>query len=167
MGICTSSQASSKLGGNLFPWSSSAKLIYLDGRVQEFKQPIQAGSILSLNPNNFICSSESMHINSFVPPVPDHEELQPGQLYFLLPQSYSNVPLSLQDLCALAIKAGAALGHPNTPHNNLSSRKLPSFSRKNSLKIIVGGQGCYRISAGEDMVGLISPMGHGNRRIQI
>ncbi|KAK6916524.1 PADRE domain [Dillenia turbinata] len=135
MGICSSSQGTSKLGGNVFPWSSSAKVIYWDGRVQEFKQPVQAGSILSLNPNTFICSSEFMHINSFVPPLPDHEELQCGQLYFLLPQSYSIVRLSLQDLCALAIKASAALGRPNTPYNNFSSRKLPSFSHKNSLKL--------------------------------
>ncbi|KAJ0077633.1 hypothetical protein Patl1_36309 [Pistacia atlantica] len=43
------------------------------------------------------------------PISPGEEQLQPGQIYFLLPLSKSQEPLTLQDLCSLAIKASSAL----------------------------------------------------------
>lgn len=115
MGICSSSHLMSK-NGRCLSWPSTAKIIHLDGKLQEFLHPIQAGLILSQNPNCFLCSSESMFINSHAPQVPDKEELQLGQIYFLMPLSKSRSPLSLQDLCILAVKASAAIAHPNTAH---------------------------------------------------
>jgi hypothetical protein len=110
MGICASSQYTRK-DGIALNWPSTAKIIHLDGKLQEFRHPIKAGHVLSQNPNCFLCSSESMYINSQVPIIPQNEELQLGQIYFMMPLSKSQAPLSLQDLCALAIKAHAALAH--------------------------------------------------------
>ena len=110
MGICASSQYTSK-GRIALNWPSTAKIIHLDGTLQELRDPIKAGNILSQNPDCFLCSSESMYINSHVPLIPQNEELQLGQIYFLMPLSNSHEPLSLQDLCTLAIKAHAALTH--------------------------------------------------------
>lgn len=115
MGICSSSHLMSK-NGRCLSWPSTSKIVHLDGKLQEFLHPIQAGLILSQNPNCFLCSSESMFINSHAPQVPDKEELQLGQIYFLMPLSKSRSPLSLQDLCILAVKASAAIAHPNTAH---------------------------------------------------
>ncbi|GMI76919.1 hypothetical protein like AT3G50800 [Hibiscus trionum] len=81
----------------------------MEGRVQELKQSIQAKNIISRNPNCFLCSSESIGIGTCMPQLPDDEELQPGRIYFLLPVSYSHKPVSLPDLCALAIKASSSL----------------------------------------------------------
>ncbi|XVE87233.1 hypothetical protein DITRI_Ditri18aG0100100 [Diplodiscus trichospermus] len=55
-----------------------------------------------------------MSIGTCVPHVPDDEELQPGQIYFLLPLSQSHKPLSLPDLCSLAIKASSDLSSSNS-----------------------------------------------------
>ncbi|KAF7848835.1 hypothetical protein BT93_L1527 [Corymbia citriodora subsp. variegata] len=94
-------------------WPSSSpstlKLIHTDGRLQEFTQTIKASHLLSQNPNCFLCSSESMFINSIVPQIHEEEDLYLGQLYFLLPLSMSRVPLSIRELCMLAIKANAVL----------------------------------------------------------
>ncbi|KAG6709586.1 hypothetical protein I3842_06G139400 [Carya illinoinensis] len=113
MGICASGEYGRK--GGIAPfwpfWPSTAKLIDLDGKLQEFRHPTIAGRILSHNPNCVLCCSDSMYINSSVPLIPKNEELQLGQIYFLLPLSKSHVPLSLQDLCALAIKASSALAY--------------------------------------------------------
>ena len=92
-------------------WSSTAKIIHLDGKLQQFKQSIKAGHIVSQNPNCFLCSSDSMFIDAHVPQVPEDEELQLGEIYFLMPLSQSHKPLSLQELCALALKASNALTH--------------------------------------------------------
>ncbi|EEF43320.1 conserved hypothetical protein [Ricinus communis] len=125
MGNCASPQYTKKgaLALNYYR-QSTAKIVDRDGRLQEFKQPIKANYVLSQNPNCFLCSSESMYVNSPVSPVPDDEELQVGQIYFLMPLSKSHVLLSLQELCALAIKASAALAQSDPEY---SSAKTVSY----------------------------------------
>ncbi|PIA50643.1 hypothetical protein AQUCO_01200094v1 [Aquilegia coerulea] len=88
MGTCVSSQANGNGIGGIKP--STIKIIHVDGRLQEFKQAIVARHILSQNPNRFLCSLESMNVDSYVQQVPETEELQLGQIYFLLPLSQSH-----------------------------------------------------------------------------
>eukprot|EP00261_Vitis_vinifera_P016955 XP_010646390.1 PREDICTED: uncharacterized protein LOC104878189 [Vitis vinifera] len=117
MGACSSTQNTKTLkaygggrgGGDGV--KAKARVIHVDGdQIQEFKQPIRARNITSQNPGCFICNSESMFIGSCVPQLPEEELLQPGQIYFLMPISRARIPLSLSDLCALAIKASSTLG---------------------------------------------------------
>ncbi|KAL3730636.1 hypothetical protein ACJRO7_027635 [Eucalyptus globulus] len=116
----------------LSPSPSTLKLIHMDGRLQEFTQTIKASHLLSQNPNCFLCSSESMFIDSIAPQIQEEEDLQLDQLYFLLPLSMSRVPLSLQELCMLAIKASAVLE---------SSSSLRG--RKDGISIVAGhGRRC-------------------------
>lgn len=123
MGICTSTQYTSK-GGN-HSWQATVNIVHIDGRLQQLKESIKAWHVLAENPNCFICCSESMYVGSPMPPVAPNQELQLGHIYFLVPLPKSRVPLSLQDLGALAIKANAALAHssPNYPVLKAHSRK--------------------------------------------
>ncbi|XVF17795.1 hypothetical protein REPUB_Repub10bG0154700 [Reevesia pubescens] len=133
MGACASSTSNSKSskvvvgGSSRFRRSSTAaKVVHIDGRVQEFRQPIQGKNIISQNPNCFLCNSESMSIGCSVPQVPDDEELQPGTIYFLLPLSQSHKPLTLPDLCALAIKAASSgLGEDSVDLSSSNSKLIP------------------------------------------
>lgn len=109
MGTSASSLCKSK-GVNL-SWKFTVSIIHYDGKLQQWKQPLKAKYVLSQNSNGFICSSDSMYIGSLLPHVSPSEELQVGQIYFLMPLSQSHIPLSLQELGALAIKAHAALTH--------------------------------------------------------
>ncbi|KAM7252274.1 hypothetical protein ACFE04_024157 [Oxalis oulophora] len=108
-------------GYDLLNWPKVGKIIHYDGRLQEFHRPIKAGHVLSLHANCFLCSIESMDIDSHVPHVPIDEDLQLGQIYFLMPQSIHQSPLSLHQLCSLAVKAAASLGdhiNVNVDNNN-------------------------------------------------
>ncbi|KAL9659807.1 hypothetical protein QQ045_024616 [Rhodiola kirilowii] len=91
--------------------STSAALVFsvVDGRLKEFKQRITAGEVVVSN-ETFLASSECLEVGWHVPRVPLDEVLQATQLYLLLPVSYLLSPLSLHDLCDLAVRAGAALG---------------------------------------------------------
>lgn len=112
---------------NLRPPSSgscSIIVIHVDGKVQELKQPTQAKQVISQNPSCFLCSSESMSVGTLVPSVPEEEYLQQGQIYFLLPQSQAKHPLSLPDLCHLAIKASSALGKGDVDFSNTCNSKF-------------------------------------------
>ncbi|GMI68869.1 hypothetical protein like AT3G50800 [Hibiscus trionum] len=132
MGACVSSTSSSKSaktvgggGSSVFKRSSAAaKVVHVEGRVQEFRQSVQAKNIVAQNPGHFLCSSESMSIGTCVPHVPDEEELQPGQIYFLLPLSQSDKPLSLPDLCSLAIKASAGLDTRSVDLSSTNSKLI-------------------------------------------
>ncbi|PIN12369.1 hypothetical protein CDL12_15022 [Handroanthus impetiginosus] len=109
MGTCASSHLTTKQSGSIkFP---SAEVVHHDGRRQEFRRWITAEEILSLHPNCYLCNSDSMVINSNAPQLPKDHVLQFGQIYFLLPLSKSHTPLSLQDLCALAIKASTGVNN--------------------------------------------------------
>jgi len=107
MGICASTQYAVK-GGNQ-SWKSTVNIVKIDGRLEQLKEPVKAWHVLSENPNCYICCSETMYVGSPMLPVPPTQDLQLGLIYFLVPLSKSRLPLSLQDLGALAIKANAAL----------------------------------------------------------
>ncbi|XP_050365319.1 uncharacterized protein LOC126783829 [Argentina anserina] len=136
MGICASTQCL-KEGGRVVNGSITVKIVHLNGKLQELRNPVQASHILSKNPNCFLCPSESMFVDADAPQVPKNEELQLGQIYFLMPVSQLKAPLSLQDLCSLAIKASVAL----EKGSNLSAMMSPGSD------IIGGGSqpGCCRV----------------------
>ncbi|XP_027157231.1 uncharacterized protein LOC113758659 [Coffea eugenioides] len=112
MGLCVSSRIT-RQGGIQVNLPTAAQVIHWNGRLQELWQPTIAAEILSHNPNFFLSSSETMHVNAVPGPVAKDEQLQPGQLYFLLPIPMLRLPLSLQDLCVLAVKASKALSDPD------------------------------------------------------
>ncbi|XP_024167929.2 uncharacterized protein LOC112174394 [Rosa chinensis] len=52
-----------------------------------------------------------MDVGGFVTAVNGEEELQLGQLYFVLPVSWLNKPLQADEMAALAVRASLALGN--------------------------------------------------------
>ncbi|KAL5099351.1 hypothetical protein RYX36_003678 [Vicia faba] len=83
-----------------------------NGSIKEYKQPISASVVVSEISNDnccYISNAESMRIGTCMPRVPDEEELLPGRIYFIVPISHLNYPLSLPLLCDLAVKVGSAL----------------------------------------------------------
>ncbi|XP_010909167.1 uncharacterized protein [Elaeis guineensis] len=110
MGNCASSKTKSiKRRDRQPPPAVTAKVIHLDGSLEEHEGAVRAGLVAARSPGCYLCASEAMEVGAHPPGVAEAEELQPGQLYFLLPVSSSCHPLSLPDLCILAIKASAAL----------------------------------------------------------
>ncbi|KAK2665239.1 hypothetical protein Ddye_003813 [Dipteronia dyeriana] len=149
MGNCASPEYTNKNkngGGNsknmmmIEFWQSTAKIIHMDGRLQEIRQPIKAGHVISQYPKTFLCSSESMYVDSVLPHVAEDEELQMGQIYFLMPLSKSHVPLTLQELCSLAIKASSALSdnHLITTTNGVRYYRTPSSQPQACREVPVG-----------------------------
>ncbi|MFS8033444.1 hypothetical protein Hanom_Chr17g01569661 [Helianthus anomalus] len=100
MGICASCHSTAVV---------TAKLILPDGRLQEFIYPTKVRDVLNKNPSIFICNADEMDFDDVVSPIKDHEELQPGHLYFALPLKRLKHPLQPEEMAALAVKASAAL----------------------------------------------------------
>ncbi|CAL5087601.1 unnamed protein product [Urochloa decumbens] len=100
----------------------TAKVVGLDGSMAQFAAPVMAHQALaaiatagitafssSLSPY-FLCCSDEMDFDAPVRALAARDALRPGQLYFALPASMLQRPLSAQDMAALAVKASAALG---------------------------------------------------------
>ncbi|KAJ0582915.1 hypothetical protein HanHA300_Chr04g0157311 [Helianthus annuus] len=143
MGSCASI-LDPKLEINNRNQSSTAKVIHsVDGKLQEFRQPITASHVLSDHPDTFfLCSSENMFVNWHVPHVSGDEELEPGQIYFIMPVSKSFKPLSLQELCLLAVKASSAIEQSSEMEKKKVGKTM-SFGRLgNSLRRNQKLEGC-------------------------
>ncbi|XP_022861070.1 uncharacterized protein LOC111381512 [Olea europaea var. sylvestris] len=87
----------------------TAKLILVDGELEEFPCPIKVSNLLEQNPDCFICNSDEMGFGEFVSAIDGDEELQPGELYFELPLKWLSHRLQVEDMASLAVKASVAL----------------------------------------------------------
>ncbi|GER42236.1 ribonucleoside-diphosphate reductase subunit beta [Striga asiatica] len=112
-----------------------AKVVTPDGRLEEFRRRTTAEEAVSGHPSCYLCSSDSMAVGSAAPRLPEDYVLQFGQIYFILPLSKVLVPLSLQDLCVLAIKASVAIGNSDSAGltGGSGSGRVPF--RKSSLRV--------------------------------
>ncbi|KAK9286235.1 hypothetical protein L1049_014621 [Liquidambar formosana] len=100
MGNCKSCESTSV---------ATAKLVLHDGQLEEFSNPVKVSHVLQKHPACFICNSDDMEFNGFVSAINGDEELQPGQLYFVLPMSWLRHPLQAEDMASLAVKASSSL----------------------------------------------------------
>ncbi|KAA8545926.1 hypothetical protein F0562_020623 [Nyssa sinensis] len=105
MGICCSCESASV---------ATAKLILQDGELQEFSCPVKVSDVLQNHHDCFICNSDEMDFDDFVLAINGEEEIQPGQLYFVLPLSWLAQPLQAEDMASLAVKASSALNRSRT-----------------------------------------------------
>lgn len=105
-----------------------------EGFVREFGTPIFASDPLlsAVCETHFLCNSDTLYFDSEVSAVGPDELLQPGHLYFMLPDSMLGSTLSSADMAALAVKASSALA-PSNPKRRTGKgvRRLqvaPSFA---------------------------------------
>jgi PADRE domain len=85
-----------------------------EGFVQEFSTPVFASdTLLSAGETHFLCNSDTLYFDSEVSAVGPDKLLQPGQLYFMLPDYMLENTLSSADIAALAVKASSALAPLN------------------------------------------------------
>lgn len=134
MGLCVSSQIISSQNGRFLNFPYTVMVIQSNGKLQQFKQPIRAGKLLSQNPSCFICCSETMNVDSFPVQMAEDDELQAGQLYFLMPISKSQTLITLQDLCTLAIKASAAINSDGSERRRAVVASVPFVDEKCAVK---------------------------------
>lgn len=82
-----------------------------DGRLQEYSHPIKAYYVLQRlkSPAFFICNSDEMEFNDVVSALDENDELQLGQLYFILPLTLLKYPLKAAEMAELAVRASNAL----------------------------------------------------------
>lgn len=129
MGGCFSSALGS---GDSRSSQPSAKIISLNGALRQHPLPANVSHVLeaerssSSSSSCFVCNSDALYYDDFIPALdPDHE-LQADQIYFVLPASRLQKRLTASDMAALAVKASVAL--QNASSGNGVRRKKSRIS---------------------------------------
>ncbi|XP_051230427.1 uncharacterized protein [Lolium perenne] len=117
MGACNSCEATAVAavtGGE----ATAARVVLADGELQRFPGGTRASHALKAAAAAaaggaagacFLCSADGLELGGAVAALAPDEELQPGQLYFVLPAAMRRRPLQAEEMAALAIRASAAL----------------------------------------------------------
>ncbi|XP_023643472.1 uncharacterized protein LOC17895908 [Capsella rubella] len=98
--------------------STTAKIVTINGDLREYDVPVLASQVLesestasssSRSSSFFLCNSDSLSYDDFIPAIGSDEILQADQIYFVLPISKRQYRLSASDMAALAVKASVAM----------------------------------------------------------
>ncbi|CAN6873864.1 hypothetical protein Bca4012_077371 [Brassica carinata] len=116
MGICVSSN---RRESNSPP---TVKIVTVNGDLREYNAPVLASQALeaesaaapssssSSRPSSyFICDSDSLCYDDFIPAIESEQPLQAEHIYFVLPISKRQSRLTASDMAALAVKASVAI----------------------------------------------------------
>jgi hypothetical protein len=121
MGACNSCEATAVAAGTgdaAVGEATAARVVLADGQLQRFPGGTRATHALkaaaaAASPCGagacFLCSADGLDLGGAVAAVALDEELQPGQLYFVLPAAMRRRLLQAEEMAALAIRASAAL----------------------------------------------------------
>uniref|UniRef100_M4CHN1 Poly polymerase n=1 Tax=Brassica campestris TaxID=3711 RepID=M4CHN1_BRACM len=130
MGLCVS------VGRSDCDSSPAAKIVTVNGDLREYNVPVLASQVLeaesmasssSSRPSSyFLCNSDSLYYDDFIPAIEPEEILQADQIYFVLPVSKRQYRLTASDMAALAVKASVAM--EKAAKNNNRRRKSGRIS---------------------------------------
>ncbi|KAL1547128.1 hypothetical protein AAHA92_23639 [Salvia divinorum] len=103
MGSCVSSRSE----------PPSAAVIAATGELIRLPLPATAsealGSLNSPPDSFFLCSSDRLYFDDFIPPLAPADRLDAAQIYFALPVAKLRYRLPATEMAALAVKASAAM----------------------------------------------------------
>ncbi|KAJ1293433.1 hypothetical protein BS78_01G067900 [Paspalum vaginatum] len=107
MGICMSCDAADE-------GATTARVVLPSGELREYAPPATAATALAEAGGEgswFLCDADGMAFEGpvAVAAVDPVEDLQPGQIYFVLPAEMQRRHLTREEVAALAVKASAAL----------------------------------------------------------
>ncbi|KAL3830568.1 hypothetical protein ACJIZ3_019370 [Penstemon smallii] len=110
MGACLSSKSTD----NTKP---CAYVVSSDGQLRQYPIPITVSQVLQFETSSpdsfFLCNSDRLYFDDFIPSLKPDEQLQSAQIYFVLSTAKLQYRLAASDMAALAVKASVALEQIN------------------------------------------------------
>ncbi|KAK8623188.1 hypothetical protein V6N13_118078 [Hibiscus sabdariffa] len=136
MGVCFSSDGLDLISDSTH--RPTAKVVSVSGDLHKYSLPVfvsqvlQAEAALSSSSSSsssskiFLCNSDSLSYEEYIPALDADDQLQPNQIYFVLPISKLQHRLASKDMADLAVKASLAMG--NDSKNDSNRRKKARVS---------------------------------------
>ncbi|KAJ4849140.1 hypothetical protein Tsubulata_040169 [Turnera subulata] len=101
--------------------SPTAKVVSVNGDLREYPIPVSVSQVLesqnaassssssSSSSSRFLCNSDMLSYDEYIPALDSDAQLQANQIYFVLPKSRLQQRLTAADMAALAVKASKAI----------------------------------------------------------
>ncbi|GER39308.1 hypothetical protein STAS_15917 [Striga asiatica] len=136
MGVCFSSRS----GDRSCHQKPSSNVVSADGVLRQYSLPATAADVLASqalsSESFFLCNSDRLYFGDFIPSLNAGDQLEPAQIYFVLPAEKLQYRLSAADMAALAVKASVALDQINA-----SNRRRKRKTRISPITAGVAGGG--------------------------
>ncbi|CAH9069339.1 unnamed protein product [Cuscuta epithymum] len=102
--------------------AAAADVILTNGELRRFSVPVRVSQVLFSGtegaPAFFVCNSDRLCFDEHIPAMAADDELEAGQIYFILPVNKLLHRLAGSDMAALAVKASAALRNNQNRHRD-------------------------------------------------
>ncbi|XP_037438442.1 uncharacterized protein LOC119306279 [Triticum dicoccoides] len=123
MGLCVSYDAAAD-------GPATARVVLPSGELREYSPSATAAMALEEVGQQgwFLCDADRMGFEGSVAAVAGGEELQPGQIYFVLPAEMLRRRLTGEEVASLAVKASAALVKAATASSSGGRRRRGSVA---------------------------------------
>lgn len=92
------------------------KVFKPDGEISLYHKPIMVSEVMT--DKYMVCRSDSFYIGKKIPPLSQHDRLQPGHTYFLLPDHLFNSALSFVTIASFT----CSKVHENINNNNMKMK---------------------------------------------
>ncbi|XP_022766557.1 uncharacterized protein LOC111311442 [Durio zibethinus] len=150
MGTCFSSQI--PLLSESAP-SPTAQVVSLNGDLHKYNLPVFVSQVLQAEASSssssvpssaiFLCNSDRLYYDDYIPALDFDHQLQANQIYFVLPISKLRQRLSSRDMAALAVKASVAIQNAskNDSHRRKQARISPVLIVAQSVSVPVADKG--------------------------
>ncbi|XP_076949271.1 uncharacterized protein LOC143621859 [Bidens hawaiensis] len=113
--------------------ASSALVILSTGDLRPYATPVLVSDVLEADSSFFVCNSDSLAYDEHIKPLDAQDELDAGQIYFVLPVSKLRNRLGASEMAALAVKASVALNSkPMSSRSKAKKNKSNNNSNSNS-----------------------------------
>ncbi|CAH9103255.1 unnamed protein product [Cuscuta europaea] len=122
--------------------SAAADVILTNGELRQFSVPVRVSQVLFSGteevPAFFICNSDRLCFDEHIPAMAPDDELEAGQIYFILPANKLLHRLAGSEMAALAVKASAAL--QNNKNRCRDSKRMHGTRNISRISPVIGSR---------------------------
>ncbi|KAG6581637.1 hypothetical protein SDJN03_21639, partial [Cucurbita argyrosperma subsp. sororia] len=129
--------------------SANIKLILSHGVVRVYHRPISVSQILLEFPKHLVCRSDAFYIGQKIPHLSEHDFLQLGHKYFLLPKPFFHSVLSFVSIASFF----SPPNKPNRFHTNAAACLHPFDLQRTP-------SGCLRIRVSDEFISQLLEQGN-------
>nr|GEX30457.1 hypothetical protein [Tanacetum cinerariifolium] len=110
--------------------------------LRQFPTPIFVSEVLQYEkPSFFVCNSDNLYQDQDIPSLDSENELDAGQIYFILPKTMLARRLSASDMASLAVKASLALdSNSNSNYSHVKKKKKINNARISPMVLMETSQ---------------------------
>ncbi|KAI4304870.1 hypothetical protein MLD38_040331 [Melastoma candidum] len=90
---------------------STIKLVTLDGQVKTYHHTVPVSKLMAEFPKHLICRSDTFYIGRKIPALSEHDLLEPGHNYFLLPNHFFQSVLTFVTVASFVASRSASAAH--------------------------------------------------------